>query len=86
MSIGNKDLKFINERRFYLERFLKKLSQFPFLINSWEFQCFARPSGDIEKNLNAIPKLSTGDVEKLRSALEINERLYQQDKQDGFDT
>jgi len=36
-SIGNKDVKFINERRFYLERFLKKISQFPYLINSWEF-------------------------------------------------
>lgn len=36
-AIGNKDLKFINERRFYLERFLKKLSAFPFIINSEEF-------------------------------------------------
>ena len=25
-AIGNKDIKFINERRFYLERFLKKMS------------------------------------------------------------
>ena len=33
-AIGNKDLKFINERRFYLERFLKKLSNFDFVIES----------------------------------------------------
>ena len=33
-AIGNKDLKFINERRFYLERFLKKMSQFEFMIES----------------------------------------------------
>jgi len=25
-AVGNKDIKFINERRFYLERFLKKMS------------------------------------------------------------
>lgn len=25
-AIGNKEIKFINERRFYLERFLKKMS------------------------------------------------------------
>ena len=36
-AIGNKDIKFINERRYYLERFLKKLSVFPFIINSKEF-------------------------------------------------
>lgn len=42
-AIGNKDLKFINERRFYLDRFLKKLSNFPFIINSEEFLVFSRP-------------------------------------------
>jgi hypothetical protein len=36
-AIGNKEIRFINERRFYLERFLKKLSSFEFLINSLEF-------------------------------------------------
>lgn len=33
-AVGNKDIKFINERRFYLERFLKKMAQFPFMLNS----------------------------------------------------
>jgi hypothetical protein len=46
--IGNKDLKFINERRFYLERFLKKLATFDFLVKSNEFLIFAN-SKDIEK-------------------------------------
>lgn len=36
-AIGNKDVKFINERRFYLERFLKKLSASSFIINAEEF-------------------------------------------------
>ncbi len=33
-AIGNKDLKFINERRFYLERFLKKMSAYDFMLES----------------------------------------------------
>jgi len=48
-AIGNKDIKFINERRFYLERFLKKIANYPFLINSNEFLIFSRPNGDIDK-------------------------------------
>jgi hypothetical protein len=35
--IGNKDAKFINERKYYLERFLKKMSAFKFILNSEEF-------------------------------------------------
>ena len=50
-AIGNKEIRFINERRFYLERFLKKISHFPFILNSAEFQIFARPGGDIDKQL-----------------------------------
>ena len=42
-AIGNKEVKFINERRFYLERWLKKLAAYPFMLNSKEFQCFSRP-------------------------------------------
>jgi hypothetical protein len=47
--IGNKELKFINERRFYLERFLKKLASFDFLVKSEEFLIFSNPKGDIDK-------------------------------------
>jgi hypothetical protein len=50
-AIGNKDMKFIIERRYYLERFLRKLSKYDFLINSEEFLIFARPNGEIEKIL-----------------------------------
>lgn len=55
-TIGNKDVKFINERRFYLERFLKKMASYPFVLNSQEFKCFSRPqaSGDIEKILSKL--------------------------------
>ena len=53
-AIGNKDIKFINERRFYLERFLKKMASFPFLINSQEFLAFSRPNGDVMKALDTL--------------------------------
>ena len=42
-------MKFIIERRYYLERFLRKCAKYDFLINSEEFLIFSRPNGDIEK-------------------------------------
>lgn len=73
-SIGNKDIKFINERRFYLERFLKKMAPYEFILNSAEFKCFSRPQGDVEKLLNAMPKMSAVDItSRMKDALEINE-------------
>jgi sorting nexin-1/2 len=61
-AIGNKDIKFINERRFYLERFLKKMSAFDYILNSQEFIIFSRPNGDIEKVLGSVPKSTSSDI------------------------
>jgi len=36
-AIGNKDMVFIQERRFYLEQFLRKLTRFQFIIEAAEF-------------------------------------------------
>ena len=36
-AMGNKDVVFLQERRFYLERFLRKLAKYDFVINSQEF-------------------------------------------------
>jgi sorting nexin-1/2 len=41
--VGNKDVKFILERRYYLERFFLKLSSADYLVNSREFRAFTRP-------------------------------------------
>lgn len=85
-AIGNKDLKFINERRFYLDRFLKKLSAFPFIINSEEFLVFSRPQGDIEKLLAKLPNLTPMQiVDRMREALSIEEHLYDPIQMDSFD-
>ena len=78
-AIGNKDVKFINERRFYLERFLKKISPFDFILDSQEFLLFTRPKQgqDIEKTLSALPKL-TGSfmVDRYTEALKIDHTKY----------
>lgn len=36
-AIGNKDLTFVQDRTFYLQRFLRKLARFDFIIESLEF-------------------------------------------------
>ncbi len=76
-AIGNKDMKFIIERRYYLERFLRKIAKYDFLLNSDEFTMFSRPNGEIEKLLSKIPKLPTATIiERVRQVTEINEKRY----------
>jgi hypothetical protein len=76
-TIGNKDMKFIIERRYYLERFLRKIAKQEFLLNSEEFALFSRPSGDIEKMLQKISRLPTMTiVERIRQVTSINEKRY----------
>lgn len=51
-AIGNKDDKFVEERRAMLERFMKEIAKFDHLTNSREFKVFTRERGDIEKTLS----------------------------------
>ena len=55
--VGNKDVKFIVERRYFLERFILQLSKIGFLVESHEFQTFMRPK--------ALPLSEVPDIEKL---------------------
>ena len=77
-KFGNKDLVFIQERRYYLERFLRKLSRYSFIINGPEFQIFARPvSNDIEKALSKLPKMTPQELyERMTKASGIDESQY----------
>lgn len=50
--VGNKDEKFIEERRSLLERFMKEIAKFDYLTHSKEFKTFTRERGDIEKLLS----------------------------------
>jgi sorting nexin-1/2 len=49
--MGNKDDKFVEERRSLLERFMKEIAKFDFLVESKEFKVFARHKGEIDKVL-----------------------------------
>jgi hypothetical protein len=74
-AVGNKDMKFLEDRRYYLERFLRKVGQYDFLLNSEEFKTFARPSTqDIGKLINALPKVSSDSLlERIRYSLRAEE-------------
>jgi hypothetical protein len=79
-------IKLFNERRFYLERFLKKISAYEFILNSQEFKIFSRPSGDIEKMLGAIPKSNSIEiVEKYKEIFKIEVHLYDPIAKDKLD-
>jgi sorting nexin-1/2 len=72
--VGNKDNKFIEERRSLLERFLKEIAKFDVLIHSKEFKIFSREKGDIEKFLNALMKQTPMQIlEKYRLNFKVDE-------------
>ena len=77
-SIGNKEVKFIYERKFYLERFLRKCARYDYLINSEEMKIFARPgTGDLEKMLDRLPRFPSGTlIERMREVTGVQERNY----------
>jgi sorting nexin-1/2 len=68
-AVGNKDVRFIVERRYFLERFLKQMSQYSILVNSEEFRIFARPElagghSDVQGQLSKLAKLAPEDIAK----------------------
>jgi sorting nexin-1/2 len=72
--VGNSDDKFIEERRSLLERFMKEIGKYDYIIHSKEFKTFARDRGEVEKVLNALPKQSPMQVlEKYRLNFNIDE-------------
>lgn len=86
-TIGNKDLVFIQERRFYLEQFMRKLVRFPFIIHGPEFQTFARPQQgmSIEKGLNMLGKLPTQQIyERMKEALQVNDAMFDLTEKEQF--
>lgn len=73
-AVGNKDDRYIEHRRLFLQRFLKKIGGLPHLLNSDEFKIFSRPSGDVEKMLAMLPKMTPSAlVERYKLVLHIDE-------------
>lgn len=78
---------FIQERRFYLEQFLRKLTRFQFIIEAPEFQTFARPQSgvNIEKSLNNMGLLPTSQLyERCKTAMEVNDAMYDLTEKEQF--
>lgn len=48
--------KFVEERRSLLERFMKEIAKYDYIVFSKEFKVFARGKGEIDKVLLALPK------------------------------
>lgn len=72
--MGNKDDKFVEERRALLERFMKEVAKHDYLTQSKEFKVFARDRGDIEKILGMMNKQTPMQIlEKYRLTFPINE-------------
>jgi len=46
----------VEERRSLLERFMKEICKYDYLIYSQEFKIFARDKGDVEKVLSQLPR------------------------------
>jgi sorting nexin-1/2 len=59
--------KFVEERRSLLERFMKEIAKYDYIVFSKEFKVFARGKGEIDKVLLALPKQTPMQVlEKYR--------------------
>ena len=54
--MNNNDTQFIEDRRQLLERFVKEIAKFDYIVFSKEFKVFARGSGEIDKVLSSLPK------------------------------
>ena len=73
-KVGNKEIHFVEERRYFLQRFLIKLAQQDFILSSEEFKIFSRFNGDIEKQFMNLPKLNLDMLfNRLKSTFGIND-------------
>ena len=69
----NNDL-FVEERRVLLERFMKEIAKYDYIVFSKEFKVFARGIGEIDKVLFALPKQTPMQVlEKYRLNFKLSE-------------
>ena len=78
----------VEERRYYLEIFLRKLSQFPYLINGEECQIFFRHPADLQVGIELIKCMPLPAVEqytRISKAIQQDEISYTEDMIQRFD-
>lgn len=72
--MNKKNEEFVDERMNLLERFMKEIAKYDYIIFSKEFKVFSRGKGEIDKVLYAIPKQTPMQVlEKYRLNFKIEE-------------
>jgi hypothetical protein len=73
-AMGNTDDAFVQERMYFLDKFLKDIAGLPYLYESQEFATFLRPSGDLEHCFNQLPLLTTDQMlARFREVIPVNE-------------
>lgn len=53
--INGKDEEFVEERRSLLDRFMKEIAKYDYIVLSKEFKLFSRWQGEVDKNLQSLP-------------------------------
>lgn len=76
-AVGKTDNMVVEERMFFLDRFMKEICTLPYLYESEELQAFLRPTTpnqDVERALELLPRLSTDDLLiRFRNVMPVNE-------------
>jgi len=77
-AMGKTDNMFVEERLYFLDRFLKETCRLPYLYESEELQAFLRPQPPNDKNVEAalelLPRLTTDDLlTRFRTVMPVNE-------------
>ena len=78
----------VEERRYYLELFLRKLSQFPYLVNGEECQIFFRHPADLQVGIELIKLFPLPEVVKytrISKAIQQDEINYTEAMIERFD-
>jgi hypothetical protein len=79
-AVGNKEDRFLDERKHFLERFLLMTSKMDHIMKSDEFRLFSRPSGEIDKAVQMLPTVSPDFLlERYKSQLQISEEISSSD-------
>jgi len=78
---GNMEGAFVEERRALLERFLKELSRFDYIVESKEFKLFSRGPGEVDKQLEGLPTQTPMQIlEKYRLNFKLDEDMDNAEK------
>lgn len=83
-ALGNKDDKFLEERKHFLERFLILTSKIEHIIKSDEFRLFSRPSGEIDKAAQLLPSCNPDFLhERFKNQLSLSDEVEAHEASDN---